>query len=112
MIEGRKSVDDLYQTVWAMYRYTPLRNEKIIRDFIGAYAFLNRQTDPEEEQSAQWAVEQIAWALRAESGNADRDGRPETARCSSDCPRCAFGARALRTLIDKMLSMPREADFL
>lgn len=36
MIEGRKSVDYLYQTVWAMYRYTPLRDEEIIPNFISA----------------------------------------------------------------------------
>ena len=91
MIEGRKSVDDLYQTVWAMYKHTPLRNEEIIRDFMAAFAFLNRQTEPEEEQSAQWAVEQIAWVLRAES-RGRRSGRsPRPALRLSDCPHGAEG---------------------
>lgn len=67
MIEGRITASELHETVWSMYTRTSLRNDETVRAFLAAYSTLDRQRGQEDEQSAAWAVEQVAWVLRARS---------------------------------------------
>jgi hypothetical protein len=67
MIQGRITASKLNETVWFMYTRTNLRNDETIRAFIAAYSTLDRQRGQEDEQSATWALEQVAWVLRARS---------------------------------------------
>jgi hypothetical protein len=64
MLVGRRSASDLFQDVWAMYkRSTPPQDEAVL-GYIRAYSTLS-QRDQDEDQMAEWAVEQAAWVLKA-----------------------------------------------
>jgi hypothetical protein len=67
LIEGRIDESELFQTVWKMYKRTCLSCDETIRAYIGAYAHLDRERGQPDEQSAEWALEQVAWVLRARS---------------------------------------------